>query len=178
LTREYLQKNSIDLVVVFGYGKIISKDVFRCVTVLNMHPGYLPYNRGPNPNLWAILNGTPRGTTIHFMDKGVDTGDIIAQRIIPVPADNSATLQSSFNQIIDESASFFEEIWPQFRCGRTSRIPQSTGGTSHRLSDQEPILELMGDEGLNLPLAEFCSRAKTLLNEAHHRDTSPALAKQ
>ena len=48
--------------------------------VVNLHIAYLPYNRGADPNLWSVLEDTPAGVSIHYVDEGVDTGDIIAQR--------------------------------------------------------------------------------------------------
>jgi methionyl-tRNA formyltransferase len=60
---------------------------------INLHPSLLPYNRGAHPNVWSIIEGTPAGTTLHYIDSGVDTGDIIAQREVPVePIDTGETL--------------------------------------------------------------------------------------
>ena len=39
----------------------------------------LPYNRGKNPNVWPIIDGTPAGVTLHYIDSGIDTGEIIHQ---------------------------------------------------------------------------------------------------
>ena len=47
---------------------------------INIHPSALPYYRGPVPTAWAIENGeTQFGITIHYMDEGIDTGDILIQ---------------------------------------------------------------------------------------------------
>ncbi|HET6279927.1 MAG TPA: formyltransferase family protein, partial [Polyangia bacterium] len=46
--------------------------------VVNLHPALLPYNRGQYPNVWSIIEGTPSGTTLHYIDEGIDTGAIIA----------------------------------------------------------------------------------------------------
>src|SRR3989344_3288025 len=51
---------------------------------LNIHPAYLPYNRGAYPNVWSIIDTTPAGVTIHYIDEAVDTGGIVAQAEIEV----------------------------------------------------------------------------------------------
>ena len=53
---------------------------------LNLHPSLLPAYRGPAPLFWQFRQGETRtGVTIHFMDEGVDTGDIVLQRPVTLP---------------------------------------------------------------------------------------------
>lgn len=53
---------------------------------LNVHPSRLPANRGPDPLFWTLREGKHQtGVTIHFIDEGMDTGDIVAQTIIDIP---------------------------------------------------------------------------------------------
>lgn len=49
---------------------------------LNAHMGLLPYYRGMNVSEWARFNGDPVGCTVHFIDPGIDTGDILAVRVV------------------------------------------------------------------------------------------------
>jgi methionyl-tRNA formyltransferase len=52
---------------------------------INVHAGKLPYYRGRNPLNWAIINNeTEIGLTVHYVDKGIDTGDIVLQRTVPL----------------------------------------------------------------------------------------------
>ena len=54
--------------------------------VLNVHPSLLPDNRGPEPLFWTFRLGHSRtGVTIHLMDEGLDSGDIVEQEEIEVP---------------------------------------------------------------------------------------------
>ncbi|HEY1252004.1 MAG TPA: formyltransferase family protein [Thermoanaerobaculia bacterium] len=104
---------------------------------VNLHPAYLPWNRGAYPNVWSIVERTPAGTTLHYVDDGVDTGDIIAQRRVAVaPDDTGETLYRKL-----EAASFelFRETWPLFAEGRAGRTPQSGEGSYHRVKDVEAI---------------------------------------
>jgi methionyl-tRNA formyltransferase len=72
-----------DLLIVFGFGWKLPKPVLQIprLGALNIHVSMLPKYRGPAPLLWAIRNGDPvGGVTVHRMDEGFDTGNIIAQQ--------------------------------------------------------------------------------------------------
>lgn len=100
---EQLKDLKPDLIIVAAYGKIIPQSVlnipgFGCI---NVHVSLLPEFRGPSPVQNAILAGkSETGTTIMLMNKGIDTGDILAQKIVPIdPNENSATLMEKMSQI-------------------------------------------------------------------------------
>jgi len=53
---------------------------------LNLHPSLLPAYRGPEPLFWQFRGGEENtGITLHFMDQGIDTGDIVAQETVAFP---------------------------------------------------------------------------------------------
>lgn len=106
--------------------------------VINLHPAYLPYNRGQYPNVWSIIEGTPAGTTIHYIDKGIDTGEIIAQRAVEVePID---TGESLYRKLERTSLDLFVETWPEIATGKASRVSQPQDeGTYHRRGDVEAV---------------------------------------
>ena len=60
-----------------------------------MHISLLPWNRGYHPNIWSFLEDTPKGVTIHYINEGIDTGDIIVQKEIVIDEDKE-TLKSSY----------------------------------------------------------------------------------
>lgn len=109
--------------------------------VVNLHPSYLPYNRGQYPNVWSLVEGTPAGVTLHYVDPGIDTGDIIAQREVPVePIDTGETL---YRKLEKAALELFRDTWPLLKEGRAPRIPQdATRGTYHRTRDVELIDEI------------------------------------
>jgi methionyl-tRNA formyltransferase len=83
-------------VVVVGGTRIISRAVLDATpaTFLNMHAGITPRYRGVHGGYWALACGDAEhcGVTVHVIDPGVDTGDIVAQsRIEPSARDNFAT---------------------------------------------------------------------------------------
>jgi methionyl-tRNA formyltransferase len=106
--------------------------------VVNLHPAYLPYNRGAYPNIWSIAERTPAGATLHYIDTGVDTGDIIARRQVPIePVDTGEILYRKLEQACVD---LFKETWPLICSGRVPRIPQDKReGTCHRTQDVERI---------------------------------------
>ena len=52
---------------------------------LNLHPSLLPAYRGPQPLFWQLRDGAPAGATVHYLDEGLDTGDIAAQTAVLLP---------------------------------------------------------------------------------------------
>ena len=59
--------------------------------IINLHTGLSPYSRGGNCNLFMLLEGHPElvGITIHYIDRGIDSGDIIITARAPVEADDA-----------------------------------------------------------------------------------------
>ena len=71
-----------DLIISAYYRKIFPKELIEIprLGIVNVHPSLLPYYRGPVPTAWAILNNEKEfGITIHKIDAGIDTGDILVQ---------------------------------------------------------------------------------------------------
>lgn len=127
--------------VMFGYLlKQPFLDIFPkgCV---NLHTSLLPFNRGAHPNVWAIVDGTPAGVTLHLIDSGVDSGPIIAQEEIEVePVDTGKTL---YEKLEDAAFNLFATSWPRISAGDYSSVPQPTdGATSHRVRDLATLDEI------------------------------------
>jgi methionyl-tRNA formyltransferase len=101
---------------------------------INLHAALLPYNGGWHTNVWPIIDGTPAGATVHYIDAGVDSGDIIAQRQIPVErTDTGGTVHEKITRDLIE---LFKETWPSIREGTNARIPQDRSkATSHRKAE-------------------------------------------
>ncbi len=127
--------------VMFGY--LLKKDFLDLLPkgCVNLHPAYLPYNRGAYPNVWSIVEQTPAGVTLHFIDEGVDTGDIIRQKNVAVlPTDTGETLYRKLEQA---GLELLRETWPDLINGRMERTAQSReSGTSHKASDAARIDEI------------------------------------
>lgn len=82
-----------DLFLVIAYGKIIPKELLDHPKfgAINLHFSLLPRWRGAGPINWALINGDIiTGLTLMKMDEGLDTGDIIFQKQIPIDEDDNA----------------------------------------------------------------------------------------
>lgn len=78
-----------DLCVTAAFGQILSEDNLSvpALGTVNVHASLLPKYRGSAPISWALINGEKTtGVTTMLTDKGLDTGDILLQTAVPVPA--------------------------------------------------------------------------------------------
>ena len=91
---EYLQTLDLDLVVSAGFMRILDGSVTSSLPIINSHPALLPLFPGAHAVRDALAAGaTKTGTTIHWVDAGVDTGEIIAQAELDIaPDDNEESL--------------------------------------------------------------------------------------
>jgi phosphoribosylglycinamide formyltransferase 1 len=82
-----LQEHRVDLVVLAGFMRILKGEFLRAFShrVINLHPSLLPAFPGLEAWKQALDYGVKfTGCTVHFVDQGVDSGPIIAQRTVPV----------------------------------------------------------------------------------------------
>ncbi len=83
-----------DLVVSAGFMRIIKSDLFKLIPTINAHPSLLPNFPGSHAVADALAAGVSEtGATVHYVDAGVDTGEIIAQQAVQVlPGDTESSL--------------------------------------------------------------------------------------
>lgn len=100
-----------DWIISYGYRFIIPKKVieFYYNKIINLHISYLPWNRGADPNFWSFFYETPKGVTIHFIDEGIDTGEIIYQQIVDMESND--TLSSSYIKLSHAIETLFIDKW-------------------------------------------------------------------
>lgn len=140
ITLEYVKEINPALVISFNYRYIIKKDVisFLGKRIINMHISYLPWNKGSNPNFWSFFDNTPKGVTIHQLDEGLDTGDILFQRELFLEEDKE-TFISSYNKLLEEMIELFKENWETIRDMQWEAVSQKTEGTYHTMKDMDEI---------------------------------------
>ena len=139
-TLERIRDLEADIAVSLFFGYVIKNDFLRIFLqgCVNLHPALLPYNRGANPNVWTIVDGTPAGVTLHYVDEGIDSGDIIAWRKVPVsPTDTGASL---YRRLEEACVTLFRDVWRAVSAGEAPRIAQNEQlATFHRTRDLEKI---------------------------------------
>lgn len=95
---------------------------------LNVHPSLLPHFRGPEPLFWQLRAGVnPVGVTVHWMDAGLDTGDLAGQR--PVPLADGISGREAEARCAAAGGDLLAEVLGQLASGRIERRPQPSGGS-------------------------------------------------
>mgnify|MGYP001060148766 CR=1 FL=1 len=120
-----LRELSPDLIVVMAYGQILPKSVLEIpkTACINLHASLLPRHRGAAPIQAAILAGDAEtGITVMHMAEGLDTGDMILAKRIPIR--RRETAGTLHDRLADLAASALEEALDQFEQGTARREPQ------------------------------------------------------
>lgn len=126
-----------DLLLSVHWPTIFTSKTLKQFTLgaLNLHNSYLPWNRGAHTCTWAIVDGTPHGATLHWLDDGIDTGDIFYQEQIPILPEDTA--DSLYKRTADLEVEVFRVGISHFLEGDRTRIPQQGRGSFHRKRDLE-----------------------------------------
>jgi methionyl-tRNA formyltransferase len=122
---EAIRKTRPDFIVSGYYAKIFSDELLAippggCV---NLHPAKLPACRGMTPHFTHMLLGDDRNhITMHWLNAGVDTGDIIANTSIAIgPKDTGF---ETGRRLTEAGMEMFRQHWPKVKNGTASRIKQ------------------------------------------------------
>ena len=125
---DFLEEIKPDFIVSYNYKHLVPEEVVEAYfpKIINLHISLLPYNRGYHPNVWSFLEDTPKGVTIHLIDKGVDTGDILLQKEVFIDEDKE-TLRSSYLKLHREIQLLFKENWELIKTGQITPVTQEGG---------------------------------------------------
>ncbi len=135
---------SPEVIVVAAYGRILPPDVLRLPQYgcLNVHPSLLPRYRGPSPVVTALLDGeAATGVTVMLMDETMDTGPVVAQRVVPVQdADTGDTLTQRLFEI---GAGLLVETLPRWLQGELRAVPQDNGlaTVTRRITKEDGVMD-------------------------------------
>ncbi len=129
-----------DFIISYNYKYIIPKEIIDCVNgnAINLHISFLPYNRGAHPNIWSFLEDTPKGVTIHYIDEGIDTGDIIVQKEVFIDEEKE-TLKSSYEILHREIQELFKENWEKIKTSGIKAKERTGGGASTLRRTLQPL---------------------------------------
>lgn len=114
-----------DCIVVAAYGKILPKEIidyprFGCI---NIHGSLLPKYRGAAPIQWAVINGEQEtGITVMHMDAGLDTGDMMYVKAIPIGIDDTA--ESMFDKLSALGGEMIVEALEKLEKGELTAVKQ------------------------------------------------------
>ncbi len=128
IKEDYLRiiNENADIIITCAYGQIIPEEILKAPRLgcINVHASLLPKLRGGAPIHKAILDGEEKtGITIMYMDKKMDTGDIISKREYYIKdTDNVGTLHDVLSKM---GAQLLIETLPSIISGTNERIPQN-----------------------------------------------------
>lgn len=129
---ETLRGIAPDIIVVAAYGQILRSNVlelpkYRCI---NVHASLLPKYRGASPIQWAIINGEKEtGVTIMYMEKGLDTGDmILASRIELAEDETAGTLH---DRLMDIAGPTLLKAMDMIEDGTAQPVPQNDSESTY-----------------------------------------------
>lgn len=108
---------------------------------VNLHNSYLPWNRGAHACTWAIVDKTPAGATMHWLDEGVDTGDILFQERLEVK--DGETADQLYQRTLEAEVHVFKVGMEMLLAGNHQRVKQPPGGSMHFKRDFERLMQAM-----------------------------------
>lgn len=151
---EALDEFRPDLVVYAG-GGILRKEFLErpAIGTLNAHGGPLPAIRGMNAAEWALFHGKQPGTTVHFMDAGVDTGPILFFR--PQPVGRGETIGEIRGRAVVGAVTALLEAVGRIAAGDYQSTPQDPAAGRQYFAMHPLLVDIVQDwvrEGLT-PLA-------------------------
>jgi methionyl-tRNA formyltransferase len=129
---------SFDLGLLAWWPKIIRQPLLSLPRrgMINTHPSLLPYGRGKHYNFWSIVDRVPFGVSLHMIDEGVDSGDIVAQAEIPYTWEDTGG--SLYRRAAEGTLKLVQEAYPRLRClDFETRRQNLAAGTFHRASELE-----------------------------------------
>lgn len=122
---EKLRELNPDIIVVAAFGQILTEDILNIPKYgcINIHASLLPKYRGAAPIQWVIIDGEKEtGITIMHMAKGLDTGDMILQEVVPI--DPKETGESLHDKLAATGGPLLLKALDLLEQGTAPRVPQ------------------------------------------------------
>lgn len=136
----WIRDKNPDVIVVFSMSRLLKKEVFNIprLGTINLHPSFLPDYRGPNPDFWYyyFMDLNP-GVTVHYIDQGEDTGDIIFQEKCSIPLGIKSPERLDL-LIGDVGARLVIRALREMALGTAPRIPQPLTSPTLRARNLRP----------------------------------------
>lgn len=124
---EFIKRQAPDVLAVCGT-TVIKQDVLSLPQrgAVNIHTGITPEYRSADPIFWALYCNEPEkvGVTIHFVDRGIDTGPIIHQESVPVYGGD--TLATLYVRCLRRGAELFSRALAEIQSGSVRTVDRSS----------------------------------------------------
>ncbi len=142
---EWCKAQRFDLAVSYTYRHILTEAQLEILdhNAVNIHNSFLPWNRGADPNIWSIVDDTPRGVTLHYMYEDLDRGDIIVQELVEERP--GETLRSSYEDLDKAAKRLFKTAFTYYKHWSEMKKYPLGMGTYHSLKEGERIKAMIDD---------------------------------
>ena len=127
-----LREINPDVIVVIAYGQILKKEILNLPKhgCINVHASLLPKYRGSAPINWVIINGEEKtGITTIYMEKGIDTGDMLLKKEIKIK--ENETSGELHDRLMILGAEVLIDTLTEIERGSINRIPQDDNKSSY-----------------------------------------------
>ena len=124
---EKMRRYGADLFVSMSFDQIFKEEMINLprYKTINCHAGKLPFYRGRNVLNWVLINDEDEfGITVHYLDNGIDTGDIILQEVFPITDDDDYS--TLLNRSYAGCAEILYKAIKMIQQGTVKSIPQAT----------------------------------------------------
>ncbi|KQC34072.1 hypothetical protein AAU57_12575 [Nonlabens sp. YIK11] len=129
-----------DLVISVHCKQLFPPELVKGIRCINIHPGYNPINRGWYPQVFAIINDTEVGATIHEIDDKIDHGGIIARKLVEKRADDTSL--SLYDRIVEAEMDLFKNNFSAIIDGSYSTISPENEGRLYLKKDFNNLLKI------------------------------------
>ena len=138
---------SVDIIVSYCYRHILKPDVLKEAPAVNLHNSFLPWGRGAQPLFWSVVDGEPCGVSIHWMDAGLDTGEVIARQRVDLHEE--MTMRQAYEAQHRVLSQLFMQHWHYIR---------EKVGTYHTTADFRAVEDVLGPAGWDTKIGDVRRR--------------------
>jgi methionyl-tRNA formyltransferase len=124
--------------------QIFPPRLVNSITCVNVHPGFIPENRGWYPQVFSIKNRRPLGATIHLMTEEIDFGGIIDRKEVPVY--DWDTSETAYSRVLEAECGLLREWLPRILAGAFNTIIPAEKGNLKFRKDFEELCRLRPDQ--------------------------------
>lgn len=166
ITNELISDFFPDIILSYNYRYLIREEIIEQFKdrIINMHISYLPWNRGADPNIWSFLEDTPKGVSIHLIDAGIDTGDILLQEKMEFDP-SLETLHTSYHKLHERIQDLFIRNWDRLSNYKIPPQVQKGNGSEHKIRDLEEVEVFLGALNYHEPVIDIIYKYQTLRDQ-------------
>lgn len=155
---QFCQSRKPSFIISYNYSHIISPEVIHFYgdnKIINIHISMLPFNKGSDPNFWSFIDNTPKGVSIHYISKGLDSGAILMQQELFFD-ETKETFSSTYAKLNNVAVELFTNNADKILKGTIQAKEQTEQGTYHKRADFMNYIKEK-DFSWNMIIADFKS---------------------